>query len=55
MTLARTNFGLPIKTKALGQSPKLAALLTLAISNSEGAQQSIVMDELENDEDGITA
>ncbi len=44
-----------LQTKALGQSPKLAALLTLAISNSEGAQQSIVMDELENDEDGITA
>ncbi len=44
-----------LQTKALGQFPKLAALLTSAISNSEGAQQSIVMDELENDEDGITA
>ncbi len=43
------------KTKALEQSTKLAALLTLAIANSAGAQQSIVMDELENDEDGVTA
>ncbi len=44
-----------LKTKALGQSPKLAAVLTLAISNSQGVQQSIVLDELENDQDGITA
>ncbi len=44
-----------LQLKAIGQSPRLAALLTLAIANSEGAQQSIIMDELENDEDGITA
>ncbi len=44
-----------LKTKALGQSPKLAAVLTLAISNSQGVQQSIVLDEPENDQDGITA
>ncbi len=44
-----------LKTNALEQSPKLAALLTLAIANSVGAQQSIVMDELDNDEDGVTA
>ncbi len=30
-------------------------MLTLAIAVSVGAQQSIVMDELENDEDGVTA
>ncbi len=44
-----------LKRKALEQSPKLVALLTLAMANSVGAQQSIVMDELENDEDGVTA
>ncbi len=44
-----------LKTRAVERSPKLAALLTLAIANSVGAQQSIVMNELENDEDGVMA
>ncbi len=44
-----------LKLKALEQSPKLAALLTLTIADSVGAQQSIVMDEHENGEDGVTA
>ncbi len=44
-----------LKRKALEQSPKLAALLTLAIADSAGAQQSIVMDEFDNEEDGMTA
>ncbi len=30
-----------LKLKAMGQSPKLVALLTLAIANSVGAQQSM--------------
>ncbi len=44
-----------LQLKAIGQPPRLAALLTLATADSEGAQQSIIMDELENDEDWITA
>ncbi len=41
-----------MKLKALEQSPKLGALLTFAIADSVGAQQSIEMDELDNNEDG---
>ncbi len=44
-----------LEIRATEQLPKLATLLTLAIADSVGAQQSIVMDELENDEDGVTA
>ncbi len=44
-----------LQSKALEQSPRLAALLMLAIADSAGAQQSVVMDELDNDEDGVTA
>ncbi len=32
--------------RAMGQSPRLAAFLTLAIGDSEGAQSPIVMDKL---------
>ncbi len=41
--------------KALGQSAKLAALLTLAIGTAYGPQRSIVMEELRTDENGIAA
>ncbi len=44
-----------LERRATEQSPKLAALFTLAIADSIGAQQSIVMDELDNDEDGVIA
>ncbi len=44
-----------ISTKALKQAPKLAAMLTLTLIDTVGAQQSIITDELEGDEDGVAA
>ncbi len=37
------------------QAPKLAAMLTLSLADTVGVQQSIITDELEDDEDGIAA
>ncbi len=41
--------------KALQQSPKLAAMITLSIGLSEGPQHAIVMEELDESEDGVAA
>ncbi len=41
--------------KALQQSPKLAAMITLSIGLSEGPQHSIVMEELDESKDGVAA
>ncbi|MCP4320015.1 MAG: hypothetical protein GY789_29555, partial [Hyphomicrobiales bacterium] len=37
------------------QAPKLAAMLTPSLADTVGVQQSIITDELEDDEDGIAA
>ncbi len=44
-----------ISNEARKQAPKLAAMLTLTLMDTEGVQQSIITDELEDDEDGIAA
>ncbi len=44
-----------MQKRALQQSAKLAALITLSIGVSEGPQRSIVMEELDENEDSITA
>ncbi len=44
-----------ISHKARMQAPKIAAMLTLTLMDTVGVQQSIITDELEDDEDGIAA
>ncbi len=44
-----------ISSNARRQAPKLAAMLTLSLADTAGVQQSIITDELEDDEDGIMA